>query len=137
MLTFLIIIALIFLASLSLKYAALVICIALVVGFVVKFISSVVGQEVSLLNSIQAVLLSVFLTVLAMFFSVQNLPDLVHNSIFIFIISLLLIVFASSFAFSFCLGLSMKSATIVNVIFWGMAYSLLMYFGVAIFKVAA
>ena len=141
MVTLLFVLALIFMAMMSLKFTAFVVGIALIVGSIVKFITSFVGQEATLLSSIKAVLLSIFLMALAAKFSINLLTGLGINSILGFgaisIVNFFLTMFACSFAFSFCLDITMKAAAIVGVIFWAVAYPIFVYFGVAIFIIAA
>ena len=81
MVTLLFVLALIFMAMMSLKFTAFVVGIALIVGSIVKFITSFVGQEATLLSSIKAVLLSIFLMALAAKFSINLLTGLGINSI--------------------------------------------------------
>ncbi len=72
----------------------------------------------------------------ALIFTVQVIAPMGEGNLFGFgtysVISFFLILISSSIAFSYSLDLTARSSAILSVVFWGIAYPVLMYSGLAV-----
>ncbi|TFW72945.1 hypothetical protein C3Y98_00875 [Methylotenera oryzisoli] len=113
---------------------AITVGLAVAFGFIVQLITGFIARPVSLPQSIRAVFFSFVAMFIAALFSVQVL---VSTGAAFTPLSFVAVIAASCAAFSICLEIKSAHALVVTLLFWGIAYPTLSYFGVTAFRATA